>query len=202
MVTPRKSILRKTVLILFLALAAGASWWTWRLRQAVESGGGNFTQLRPVQSVTAFADVRWRDLSGLDLAAKQDVLPTLDFNLGTVWPRAEKTPSGLQPKTLLTAATNPGLGVRELHRQGITGKGVHVAIIDQPLSGGHPEYAGKIVAYHDVGCRSDGSVHGPAVASLLVGTQCGTAPDARLFFCAAPMDRGRRLPSKGTGLDR
>jgi serine protease AprX len=30
------------------------------------------------------------------------------------------------------------------------------------------------------------SMHGPAVASLLVGTQCGTAPGARLHHVAAP----------------
>jgi serine protease AprX len=81
---------------------------------------------------------------------------------------------------------NPGLGVRQLHARGITGTGVNVGIIDQPLSPDHPEFAGKIAAYHDVGCNSDMSMHGPAVASLLVGTQCGTAPGARLYFAAAP----------------
>ncbi len=29
-------------------------------------------------------------------------------------------------------------------------------------------------------------MHGPAVASLLVGTNCGTAPDAKLYYAAAP----------------
>jgi len=61
-----------------------------------------------------------------------------------------------------------------------------VAIIDQPLYQDHPEFAGKIAAYHDVGCESESSMHGPAVASLLVGAKCGTAPDARLYFVAAP----------------
>jgi len=82
---------------------------------------------------------------------------------------------------------NPGLGVRELHRQGITGKGVNVAIIDQPLYMDHPEYVGKIVSYHDTGCETDeSSMHGPLVASLLVGTNCGTAPGARVYYAAAP----------------
>jgi hypothetical protein len=81
---------------------------------------------------------------------------------------------------------NPGLGVRQLHARGITGKGVNVGIIDQPLSQDHPEFAGKLAAYHDVGTNSNMSMHGPAVASLLVGTQCGTAPGARLYFVAAP----------------
>jgi hypothetical protein len=29
-------------------------------------------------------------------------------------------------------------------------------------------------------------MHGPAVASLLVGTNCGTAPDARIYYVATP----------------
>src|SRR5262249_33985137 len=87
---------------------------------------------------------------------------------------------------LLANMKNPGLGVHKLHAQGITGKGVKVAIIDQPLFQDHPEFAKKIVAYHDVGCESETSMHGPAVASLLVGSQCGTAPGARLYYVAAP----------------
>jgi hypothetical protein len=51
---------------------------------------------------------------------------------------------------------------------------------------GHPEFAGKIAAYHDTGCGSKSSMHGPAVASLLVGTHCGTAPEARVYYAAAP----------------
>jgi subtilisin family serine protease len=95
-------------------------------------------------------------------------------------------PVGTDPNKLLTSGMNPGLGVRNLHRQGITGKGVNVAIIDQPLYQDHPEFAGKIVAYHDVGCGSESSMHGPAVTSLLVGTNCGTAPDTRVYYVAAP----------------
>jgi hypothetical protein len=50
----------------------------------------------------------------------------------------------------------------------------------------HPEFAGKIVAYHDVGCGTKSSMHGPGVASLLVGSNCGTAPGARVYYVAAP----------------
>jgi hypothetical protein len=38
---------------------------------------------------------------------------------------------------------NPGLGVRELHEEGITGKGVTVAIIDQNMILDHPEFQGN-----------------------------------------------------------
>lgn len=84
---------------------------------------------------------------------------------------------------------NPGLGIRELHAEGITGKGVNVAIIDQNMVLDHPEFQGRIVKYQDVGTNippGEGSMHAPAVTSLLVGNQIGTAPDARVYFAAAP----------------
>ncbi|MGA2094425.1 MAG: S8 family serine peptidase, partial [Sedimentisphaerales bacterium] len=95
-------------------------------------------------------------------------------------------PKNIDPNGIMDKAMNPGLGVHKLHQQGITGKGVNVAIIDQPLYRNHPEFAGKIVEYFDAGCKSEASMHGPAVASLLAGTNCGTAPDANVFYAAAP----------------
>ena len=148
--------------------------------------GGSFQTVRPIKSVKQFDDVRWKDMSKLDLSDKKGLIATLKFNRKTVWPKPNKMPAGLRPDGLLTKAMNPGLRIRRLHQRGITGKGVNVAIIDQPLYLDHPEFASKIVAYHDVGCGSKSSMHGPAVASLLVGTNCGTAPDARVYYVAAP----------------
>ena len=84
---------------------------------------------------------------------------------------------------------NPVMGIRELHAEGITGKGVTVAIIDQHLVPEHPEFQGKIVKYYDVGINKPagvGSMHGPAVTSLMVGDNIGTAPDASVYYVAAP----------------
>jgi hypothetical protein len=53
----------------------------------------------------------------------------------------------------------------------------------------HPEFEGKIVKYYDIGTNTpsdEGSMHGPAVTSLLVGENIGTAPDASVYFVAAP----------------
>jgi len=139
-----------------------------------------------LSEVQEFQDVRSKDLSKLDLSGQAGLLHTLTFNQQTAWPPAARMPKGKAPEKLLEDAMSPGLGVRGLHQKGITGKGVHVAIIDQPLHPDHPEFAGKIVEYHDVGCDSASSMHGPAVASLLVGAKCGTAPDARVLYVAAP----------------
>jgi serine/threonine protein kinase len=135
-------------------------------------------------SIEPFQDVRSKDISGIDLSAKPELPATLTFNQKTVWPAS--MPAGIDPAKLLLDGMNPGLGLRQLHQQGWTGKGINVAIIDQPLYQDHPEFAGKIAACFDVGCNSETSMHGPAVASLLVGTQCGAAPDARVYYVAAP----------------
>ena len=150
------------------------------------SGSGSFQTVRPIKSVKQFDDVRSKDMSKLDLSRKVGLVGTLRFNEKTVWPPRSRMEKGTDPKELITKARNPGLGVRSLHRKGITGKGVNVAIIDQPLYRDHPEFVGKIAAYHDVGCGTKSSMHGPAVASFLVGANCGTAPDARLYYVAAP----------------
>ena len=151
-----------------------------------EAKRSSFQAAKPVKTVEQFDDVRWKDLSKLDLSGKNNLISTLRFNQKTLWPQPDKMPPGNKPDKVLKDGMNPGLGIRRLHRQGITGKGVNVAIIDQPLYQDHPEFAGKIVAYHDVGCGSESSMHGPAVTSLLVGKNCGTAPDARLYYAAAP----------------
>jgi len=90
---------------------------------------------------------------------------------------------------ILEEGKNPGLGVRSLHAQSVTGEGVNVAIIDQNLLLNHPEFAGKITAYYDSGCDQpddQGSMHAPAVVSLLVGETIGVAPGAKVYFGAAP----------------
>jgi hypothetical protein len=127
------------------------------------------------------------DLSMFDLSDKKDVLVTLWLDQKTKWPERNKLPAGFSPSEMFKNAMNPGLGVRKLHARGITGKGVSVGIIDQPLYQDHPEFVGKIAAYRDVDCELKSSMHGPAVASLLIGTHCGTAPGARLYYVAHPL---------------
>lgn len=85
---------------------------------------------------------------------------------------------------------NPGLGIKSLHEQGITGKGVKMAMIDQPL-GEHEEYSTNISYHEDINCKDMGidwqmaSMHGAAVASIAVGKNVGVAPDADLTYFSA-----------------
>jgi subtilisin family serine protease len=136
--------------------------------------GKSFQTVRPVDSVNEYDDVRWKDLSKIKSTAT-----------AAVWPDTNIIPPAKKPDELLKIAMNPGLGIRQIHKQGITGKGINVAIIDQAMYLDHPEFSGKITAYHFLGGSNKSSMHGPSVTSLLVGNNCGTAPDANVYYVAA-----------------
>jgi hypothetical protein len=138
-----------------------------------------------LKSILPYQDIRGKDISKIESHLDSSIIKTLTFNEKTIWPDKFKS----YAIYLLSSGKNPGLEIRKLHNQGITGKGVFVAIIDQNICLDHPEYIGKIKEYHDVGCNQPSnrsSMHGPAVASLLVGDSIGTAPGAKIYFVAAP----------------
>ena len=68
-----------------------------------------------------------------------------------------------------------------------------MAIIDQKLDIDHPEYKDSIVDYTEYGDveKQEISMHGPAVASLLVGKDCGVAPGAKLVYKASEVSRNQ-----------
>ncbi|RPI72888.1 MAG: hypothetical protein EHM45_21555, partial [Desulfobacteraceae bacterium] len=138
--------------------------------------------------IIPYADVRCRNLAEFDLSGKLDLVKSLFYNTKTTWPGKDKLPADVDPLKVLENGKNPGLGVRTLHKQGITGQGISVAIIDQNLERlDHPEFNGKLVEYYEVeDMPYQGSFHGPAVISLLAGKHCGTAPDVNIYYVAIP----------------
>ena len=123
------------------------------------------------------------------------VMKSIVFNENTRFPAGrDKMPASesgddiykYQPEYIMRQGKNPGLGVKSLHERGITGKGVSVAVIDEPLITDHPEYKGKIVEYRDFGSEAVSSMQGPAVASLLAGENTGTAPGVKIYYAAVP----------------
>ena len=83
-------------------------------------------------------DLRHSDLTALDLSDKLDVLLSCTFDLTTRWPQI--LPAAFNPVEVMEDNKNPGLGIRELHARGITGKRVGIAVIDYPLLTRHAEY--------------------------------------------------------------
>lgn len=128
-------------------------------------------------------DVRGRDLTALRLAGRLADLRHADFDSRTRWPG--DLPAGFSPDTILELNKNPGLGVRQLHARGITGRGIGIGIIDQTLLVGHSEYRDRLRSYEEIHLYGDDAqMHGPAVASIAVGRSVGVAPGADLYYIA------------------
>ncbi len=164
-----------------------------RLTSENEKRGQSIRNLKELNwNQESFEDARARDLSKRDFSNTSiDAIKMMDFDTETLWPEKEKLPQDFNPKEFLEESKNPGLGIRELHEQGIDGRGIVVAIIDQELDINHPEYKDQILDYSEYGgAREEGvSMHGPSVASLLVGKNCGVAPGAKLVYKAVPSTR-------------
>ncbi|HIE26423.1 TPA: hypothetical protein EYP66_03975 [Candidatus Poribacteria bacterium] len=105
------------------------------------------------------------------------------FDSKTIWPPADKMPQGFDWEQILELGENPGLGIRKLHARGVTGRGVGIAIIDQPLLTEHQEYKNRLKLYEVNNVKPGKStMHGAAAASIAVGKTVGVAPEANLYY--------------------
>ena len=134
-------------------------------------------------------DVRSCDISSWNLTeyTAQELSDVISFDSKTKFPKKKKLPKGFSPKKILANGKNPGLNLRALHKQGITGKGVSIAIIDQNLLLNHKDYAANVVFYEEDPFWShieEASMHAPAVVSIAAGKEIGVAPSARVFVFA------------------
>ncbi len=132
----------------------------------------------------AQVDLRGADLTALDLSNRLTDLLHADFDSVTRWPTT--LPPDFDVGKVMELGKDPGLGVRELHRRGITGKGMGVGIIDQPLLVDHVEYADRLRLYEEIHspAGAPAQMHGPAVASIALGSTLGVAPEADLYYIA------------------
>ncbi|MBW8002324.1 MAG: S8/S53 family peptidase [Planctomycetes bacterium] len=128
-------------------------------------------------------------LENLDLSGQSRFLRKMTFDSRTKWPAEDKLPRRYNPAALLEEGKTPGLGVRGLHEAGIDGRGIGIAIIDQPLLEDHEEYAERLVKYQSVEVRRKHppQMHGSPVVSIAVGKKCGVAPGAFVHYYAVPM---------------
>ncbi len=134
------------------------------------------------------------DLSELDLTDKFDILINSSFDTKTQWPT--ELPEPFNPDRILEVGKNPGLGLRELHKGGITGRNIGIAIIDYPLLTGHIEYRKRLKLYEEIQVgRGYANMHGTAMSSIAVGEKIGTAPGANLYFIGTFNTKRRK---KGT----
>lgn len=158
-----------------------------RRPQAVNFGRGELKKMpeyNPKSGGHFQVDLRGCDLRKLDLAGRLANLLHADFDSKTQWPA--DLPAGFDREKIVALGKDPGLGVRELHKQNITGQNIGVGLIDQTLLVDHQEYRDRLRLYEEIHSPKGASaaMHGPAVASILVGKTTGVAPAADLYYIA------------------
>ncbi len=125
-------------------------------------------------------DVSAADLSGLDVSKAT-------FDDFTIWPQDRpQMPKDFNPQEFMEKRKNPGLGIRQLHKRGIDGRGRHVAIIDASVLRPHLEYRESLADYINLkeGDLSRAQANGERGVSVIVGKTCGVAPKAKLYYFA------------------
>lgn len=150
-------------------------------------------EVLPMANGGGTLDLRGADLADIDMIKNgpepSALLEEVVFDTGTRWPDA--LPEDFVPALLLALGRDPGLGMRALHDEGITGKGIGIAIIDQPLLVEHVEYADRLRLYRAYGRAQDAvaTEHGTAAAAIALGVTTGVAPGAYLYYIADdPLD--------------
>ncbi|EQB88055.1 hypothetical protein J2Z44_002517 [Clostridium punense] len=130
-------------------------------------------------------DLKGKDLSELDINDRSKDLFHAYFDTTTKWPTKDKMPKDYNPKEILNMGKDPGLDIKKLHKQGITGKNIGIAILDSPLKNKHEDYQDRIKHYEELyNPRTDNLMHGPAVTSIAAGKTVGVAPKADIYYFA------------------
>ena len=144
------------------------------------------------------------DLSDCDLS-DPDLFSYICFNDYTILPsHPSKLPADFNRDEWNKSHLYPGMGIAALHKKGIDGRGVNVAISDKDVwHMDHTEYAGKVKNIKNfVGGEAAGSLsgitgypdnyqhfHPSYVTSALIGKNCGIAPEAQvLYYCGNVAD--------------
>lgn len=125
------------------------------------------------------------DVSSYDLS-KLDILK-VRYAEDTKWPEDKaKLPVGFNPKEFLESRKNPGLGIREVHKQGIRGQGRAIAMIDSFRLFDHLEYHHALKGYEEIHIDENNYGGGAncAMVSAVVGKNCGVAPMADIYYYA------------------
>lgn len=143
-------------------------------------------------------DLRYTDLTDFDV--ENIDLSYASFDTKTKWQK--NISDYYDVKKSLDYGKNPGLGIQALHKKGITGKGVNVAIIDTVLLADHQEYKDNLMLYEKkFTSETTTGIHGPAVTSIIAGDSVGIAPDVNIFYIATSIaDEDEKSESNSANL--
>lgn len=143
------------------------------------------------------------DLSDLNLAGvSPDLLAEVGFDSRTIWPPSARLPKSFSPQARMEEAKRHPFGLEALHAEGITGKGVAIAVFDKPINADHEEFSGRMT-YIKTDAPGEGGglhFHGISCASIIAGESCGVAPGAALYYFAVP-DNARNFENYLIAMD-
>lgn len=130
-------------------------------------------------------DVRSKDISKIKMSENEwnEVKESLLFNNETIWPY--DLPNGFKPKDILEESKHPALNISKIHKQGIKGNDISVAIIDGPLHIEHEEICDSIITYQKNNVYENYGSHGLLVSSVLAGKTVGVAPNSNIHYFAS-----------------
>jgi serine protease AprX len=138
-----------------------------------------------IESIWGFCG---KDVSGSDFSeVSPEALLQMAFNRFTTWPASL---AKYDYQSVLSGGKRPGLSVSRLHRKGIDGSGISIAVIDKPILSTHSEFSDCLVSYvnivedHDDNDRRH--FHGMSCAGFACGRAVGVAPGASLYYYAWP----------------
>ncbi len=139
----------------------------------------------PVIGSLRYSDFTGKDVSSQDFRDEGSVFSTFTFDSASKWPGPDNMP-GLLPEEIMNDGKYLGLGLKRLHKAGVTGKGVGVAFIDRPILQDHQDLSGNMT-YTELDPEGNGFPYwlGAACASILAGKK-GVAPGAHLYYFAVP----------------
>lgn len=139
----------------------------------------------PVIGSRRYSDFAGKDVSSEDLTGEGSVVSTFTFDSASKWPGPGNMPD-LLPEQIMNDGKYLGLGLEKLHKAGITGQGVSVALVDRPLLEDHEAFSGSMT-YIELDPEGEGFPYwlGAACASILAGKD-GVAPGAHLYYFAVP----------------
>jgi hypothetical protein len=180
--------LKKVVVGLLVLVILGGTFATtfFYLLQDKPSSHNPFADV-PLPSITSeqFANYLGVDLSEKDLRGLAEMLATVSFSTETVWPPEDKMPVGLSPEEIMSLTKYLGLGLGNLHENGVNGEGVSVAVIDSPLLLNH-EALPENISYVEVDIDNPLSIEPTDQAQAAVSMLTGVAPKVSLYYYAVP----------------
>lgn len=129
--------------------------------------------------------VSYLDLSEYDFSnVSLETMTKIAFSSSTIWPDKDKLPKGFNTSEILMECTTTNEQVIKLHKQGITGEGVTVAVIDSGFQAeNHVEFKDAFLERCTLNNDNiDYHFHMEDVLSKLCGKNLGIAPQSKVLY--------------------